>query len=167
LNPWLALARPRAADLAADADGRLDLSEIYRLNLAGCELTVLSACNTNLDARQTARLRGVLGGEGNKASGLAAPALDTGFSIANAFLAAGSRRVIGTQWTVSDDASAELVARYFEKLHSQLAAGRPIDYARLFAEVRGELRRAKPEWNTPFHWAPFVLIGPADSSATP
>ncbi|HEX4142208.1 MAG TPA: CHAT domain-containing protein [Pirellulales bacterium] len=170
LNPWLALARPRTKNLGSEADpadGRLDLSEIYRLPLAGCELTVLSACNTNLDARQTARLRAAPVGEANKAGGLAAPALDTGFSIANAFLAAGSRRVVGTQWTVSDDATAELISRFFEKLHAQLAAGRPVNYAVLLAEARGQLRRDKPAWNTPFHWAPFVLIGPADASPTP
>ena len=167
LNPWLALASTRDAPPSADSDGRLDLRDIYRLNLAGCELTALSACNTNLDARQTARLRTLPVGDGDKTAGLAPPALDSGFSIANAFLAAGSRRVLATEWTVSDDSTAELIGRFFELLQGELAAGRPVNYARLLKEARQQLRRGNSKWDTPFHWAPFVLIGPADSRATP
>ena len=141
-------------------DGKLELGEIYALNLAGCELTVLSACNTNLDPRQSARIRSL---RGEQAAGMAPPALDTGFSIANAFLAAGSRRVVGTQRTVADDSTADLVARLFEKLHTQLTAGREVNYARLLDEARRDSRHSNPKWDTPFHWGPFVLIGPAES----
>jgi CHAT domain-containing protein len=135
--------------------------------LAGCELTVLSACNTNLDARETARLRSSPVSHADKDPALADSSLDTGFSIANAFLGAGSRRVLATQWTVSDDSTAYLVARFFERLCPELEANRPVNYAQLLWASRDDLRHRHPEWNTPFHWAPFVLIGPADAAAGP
>jgi CHAT domain-containing protein len=162
LNPWLALSTPTQLNPPARADGKLELGEIYGLNLAGCELTVLSACNTNLDPRQTAQLRSLRGGASELSATTTAPVLDSGFSIANAFLAAGSRRVVGTQWTVADDSTADLVARLFEKLHAELAAGREVNCARLLNDARRESRRANPAWDTPFHWAPFVFIGPAE-----
>ena len=132
LNPWLALARPRPGRAAADADGRLDLGEIYRLNLAGCELTVLSACNTNLDARQTARLRGVPVGEDEQSlrpgRAGARHRLFHRQRIPGRRLAACHRHPVDR---IGRFDRRELVARFFEKLHAQLAAGRPINYARL------------------------------------
>jgi CHAT domain-containing protein len=162
LNPWLALSTPAQPNPPAQADGKLELGEIYGLNLTGCELTVLSACNTNLDPRQAAQLRSLRADLSEPAATTARPILDTGFSIANAFLAAGSRRVVGTQWTVADDSTADLIARLFEKVHAELAAGRRVNFARLLNDARRESRRSNPAWDTPFHWAPFVFIGPAE-----
>ena len=71
--------------------GLLTLAEIYGLNLKGCELTILSACDTNVRPEQR--------GEGV-------------WALSRGFLVAGSRRVVASNWLVDDEAAASLVG-YF------------------------------------------------------
>jgi CHAT domain-containing protein len=54
---------------------------------------------------------------------------------------------------------------YFDNITHELGAGHPVNYARLLAEARKELRASNPEFDAPFHRASFVLIGPAQSRA--
>ena len=67
------------------------MSEIYELDLSGCELAILSACETNYGPQQQ--------GEGV-------------WALSRGFLVAGSRRVIASNWVVDDQAGATLVS-YF------------------------------------------------------
>ncbi|MBC7817249.1 MAG: CHAT domain-containing protein, partial [Planctomycetaceae bacterium] len=66
-------------------DGFLTLGEIYELDLRGCELAILSACQTNDGPQQR--------GEGV-------------WSLSRGFLAAGVRRTVATNWLVDDEAAA-------------------------------------------------------------
>jgi hypothetical protein len=68
-------------------DGFLTLAEIYELDLKGCELAILSACQTNFGPEQR--------GEGVVA-------------LSRGFLAAGARRVLASNWLVDDEAAASL-----------------------------------------------------------
>jgi CHAT domain-containing protein len=144
-----------------DDDGSLSLGEIERLDLSGCQLAALSACDTNVALPLTVQFRGrPSGGPVVKSRAVTAKS-NSGLTIANAFLAGGSQRVVATQWKVADNSTSELFGIFFDKLTAQLAAKQRVNYAQLLADARNELRRKHPEWNTPFYWAPFVLIGPA------
>ena len=136
-------------------DGLLMADEIERLPLR-CDLTVLSACNT----AQGRMIRG----EGP-------------MGLSRSFLAAGTRRVLVSLWSVSDLSTAKLMARF----HESIKAGRPADEAlyeakqwlikQTFtpAELRGfggvakavqkEAEGASISVSHPFFWAPFVLVG--------
>jgi CHAT domain-containing protein/tetratricopeptide (TPR) repeat protein len=120
-------------------DGFLTLPEIYEINLSGCELAILSACQTNLGPQQ--RGEGVWG-------------------LSRAFLVAGCRRVIATNWSVNDLSTATLVDIYSRKLKETIEAGQPLDYSRALHEAKRELRQKNSAWATPTFWAPFVFVGP-------
>lgn len=79
----------------AEDDGFLQLFEIYDLNLSECELTVLSACETNV-------------GEYIEGEGV--------FALSRGFLAAGARRVIASQWSVNDASTAEMMGAFFRQI---------------------------------------------------
>ena len=129
----LALAPPPPGKVSADNDGFLALHEIYRLPLANCDLAVLSACETNV--------------------GPQAP-LEAGVTLASAFLAAGARRVVASHWSVDDRSTAELMDAFFEEIMTRKTAS----YAQALQQARKRLRH-RPERESPFFWAPFVLIG--------
>ena len=129
----LALSPPDSIT-RGDDDGMLQLYEIYGLPL-GCDLAVLSAC-------ETARGRRVAG--------------EGAFALSRGFLAAGARRVVATQWVVGDEPAARLVGSLFSKL----AAG-DFDGFRTALALRDAKREVKrdPRWADPFYWSPFVLSG--------
>src|SRR5262249_43178260 len=88
----IALTAPADFQHATTAnDGFLSLFEIHALPLSQCELAVLSACQTNVGPRQP---------------------LEAGSTMARAFLAAGARRVVSSQWDVDDQSTAELVSAF-------------------------------------------------------
>ena len=87
----LALTPGPQGDADPANDGFLTLAEIYELNLQGCELAILSACDTNLGPRQR--------GEGV-------------FALSRGFLVAGSRRVVASNWLVDDEAAAGLISHF-------------------------------------------------------
>src|SRR5262249_52663842 len=70
--------------------------------------------------------------------------------IARAFLYAGGRGVVGSLWAVEDRTTATLMTA----MYRHLQAGRPA--ADALSAARLELLRAG---QSPFYWAPFVLIG--------
>jgi len=128
------------ADNPAD-DGQLRLYEIPSLKLAGCELAVLSACQTNI--------------------GPARP-METSSTFARAFLSAGVRRVISSQWSVEDESTSMLVKPFFETVVNSLdRPNAPLNYAQALHAARKGIRD-NPKWSAPCYWAPFVLVGPAE-----
>ncbi|MGD9724014.1 MAG: tetratricopeptide repeat protein [Pirellulales bacterium] len=129
---------PRGAQDASD-DGFLTLPEIYDLRLAGTELSILSACETNFGPQQR--------GEGI-------------WAISRGFLVAGSRRVVATNWLVDDAAAASLVSYFCSGAakSEQQQAGSTNYAAALQAAKRWTRQQSK--WSSPYYWAPFVLIGP-------
>jgi tetratricopeptide (TPR) repeat protein len=112
-------------------NGFVRASEIYSLHLPA-ELVVLSACGTGLgpDVR----------GEGP-------------MGMARAFLHAGARRVVVSLWDVEDDATTELMARFYRgMLHERLTPAGALRSAQLSIAT-------DPEWRRSRSWAAFVLQG--------
>jgi len=130
----IALTPPKDR-FAPENDGFLALHEIYRLPLKECELAVLSACMTNVGPQQP---------------------LEAGVTLANGFLAAGARRVIASHWEVEDDSTSQLMQLFFAELK-----GDPQRSAHALQRARQRIR-ATPGWSNPYHWAPFILIGPGE-----
>ncbi len=118
-----------------DAEGRpLDgILWAYRLDelVLSAELVVLSACSTALG--QELRGEGLLG-------------------LTQGFLAAGARQVLVTLWDVEEEATAQLMDRFYE----QLLEGRRPPAEALAAAQRA--LAADPRWSHPYHWAGFVLV---------
>lgn len=134
----IALAPPPAGVTAADDDGFLSLHEIHRLKLTGCELTVLSACTTNVGPQRP---------------------LEAGVTLAGAFLCAGSRRVMASCWSVDDQATSEMMATYFKLVKPGQPGG--MSYPEAMKAARLAVRNTRG-WESPFFWAPFVFVGAPD-----
>jgi CHAT domain-containing protein/Tfp pilus assembly protein PilF len=112
-------------------DGFLRLHDIYNLKLPA-ELVVLSACQTGL-------------GKEIKGEGL--------IGLTRGFMYAGATRVMASLWKVDDEATAELMRRFYEGM---LKDGQKPASALRSAQV-GMLKQKR--WQSPFYWAAFVLQG--------
>jgi CHAT domain-containing protein len=124
---------------APDDDGVLSLYDIEQLKLSACELAILSACRTNRGADRP---------------------LEAGSTLARAFLSSGVQRVVCSHWDVDDESTRELMLEFMKLVTRDLRAGHAIDYALALHTARRHVRQ-QPQWQSPDHWAPFVLIGPA------
>ena len=132
---------PPAEDSASDGDdGFLSYNEILHLRLADCELAVLSACQTNVGPDRP---------------------LEAGSTLAQAFLAAGARRVVASHWSVSDASTAQLVSTFVDSLADRLKNEAPLTYASALHQAKLKVRN-DPRWQAPYFWAPFVIIGPSE-----
>jgi CHAT domain-containing protein/tetratricopeptide (TPR) repeat protein len=119
-----------------DAEGKpqngfLRLHEIYNLKLPA-ELVVLSACQTGIGKE--------IKGEGMEA-------------LTRGFMYAGAARVVVSLWNVNDKATAELMAKFYEKMLKQ--GERP---AAALRAAQVEMWRQK-QWQSPYYWAAFTLQG--------
>jgi CHAT domain-containing protein/Flp pilus assembly protein TadD len=112
-------------------NGILFADDVARMDLLGAQLVVLSACETGL-------------GEVNNSEGV--------FGLQRAFKLAGAETLIMSLWSVSDQATSELMKSFYEKW---LNKGKSKQEA--FKEAQRELR-ARPEYSSPFYWAAFVMI---------
>jgi len=112
-------------------DGFLRLHDIYTLRLPA-ELVVLSACNTALGRQVSGE--GIVG-------------------IVRGFMYAGAKRVVASLWKVDDDATGEMMGRFYVEMlqrhRSPAAALRQAQLA-LWRQDR---------WRPPFYWAAFVVQG--------
>jgi CHAT domain-containing protein len=112
-------------------DGYLGLGDIYNLDLP-VDLVVLSGCRTGI-------------GKQVRGEGL--------ISLTRGFMYAGAPRVVASLWKVDDEATSELMSRFYRLM------------LRLKLPAAAALRRAKmemrerPEWRNPYYWAGFVLQG--------
>jgi CHAT domain-containing protein len=109
----------------------LSLADIYHLDLAA-DLVVLSGCRTALG--RSVRGEGLVG-------------------LTRGFFQAGASRVMASLWPVRDQATAELMARFY-----QAFLGDGLTPAAALRQAQRELR-ARPQWRDPFYWSPFVLQG--------
>jgi CHAT domain-containing protein/Tfp pilus assembly protein PilF len=112
-------------------DGVLYLGEVYNLRL-NADLVVLSACDTGRG--RIARGEGIIG-------------------LTRGFLYAGAKSLLVSLWPVSDAATADLVADFYE----ELLAGRPRVEALRQAKLRTMGRN--PEYAKPYYWSCLVLVG--------
>jgi CHAT domain-containing protein len=137
---FAALALTPPAKKSPEEDALLTLHEAYTLPLGDCELAVLSACRTTEGPSE---------------------AVESGVTLSNAFLAAGARRVVASQWDVDDPATAELMVAFFAEVTASARKGEPVSYARALQLARRKVR-GQDKWSAPYYWGPFVLLGPAD-----
>lgn len=119
-------------------DGFLTLAEVYAMSLQGSEVTILSACDTNVGPQQR--------GEGV-------------WAISRGFLVAGSRRVVASSWLVDDESAASLVSYFCSLIARAEKAGQKPDYAEALREAKRWVR-AQEKWSSPYFWGNFVLVGP-------
>jgi len=112
-------------------DGVLRLHDIYELHLPA-ELVVLSACNTALG--RPVRGEGLVG-------------------IVRGFMYAGAKRVVASLWKVDDDATGEMMRRFYQGM---LEKG--LSPAAALREAQVDLWR-HDRWRPPYYWAAFVLQG--------
>jgi CHAT domain-containing protein len=112
-------------------DGFLRLSDIYNLEL-NAGLVVLSACQTALGKQ--------INGEGL-------------IGITRGFMYAGSPRVMASLWKVDDEATAELMKKFYEGILKN--GQRPPEALR--AAQMWMLKQ--PRWKAPYYWAGFILQG--------
>jgi CHAT domain-containing protein len=119
-------------------DGFLQMREVFNLKLKA-DLVVLSACQTGLG--QLIRGEGIEG-------------------LSRAFFYAGASSVLLSLWAINDQASYQLLERFYVHLRSA-------------NPVMDSLRRAKLELIDsgvlahPYYWAGFVVAGNADTVIFP
>jgi CHAT domain-containing protein len=149
-HPWLAehgggtLSHLLLQGARPDAEPeRFTEADLLGLPLSA-DLTVLSACSTALAESWD---------------------LEGGLGLGRAFLGAGSRTVLASQWRVDDAATAALMTAFYEEYAGFLGEGRA-DRDRFWkAEAlwRAQARvRAQEPWAHPYFWASFVLTGMPD-----
>jgi CHAT domain-containing protein len=112
-------------------DGFLQASEIYNLKL-GADLVVLSACQTALG--KEIRGEGLVG-------------------LTRGFMYAGSPRVVASLWRVPDQATTELMNRFYQGV-----LGKGMRPAAALQAAQAAMRTDR-RWAAPYYWAGFVLQG--------
>jgi CHAT domain-containing protein/tetratricopeptide (TPR) repeat protein len=115
-----------------EQDGFLRMDEIFNLHLPA-ELVVLSGCRTGLEKE--------IKGEGL-------------VGLTRGFMYAGAARVMVSLWDVSDQATAELMRRFYQamlgKQHLTPAAALRTAQVSMWKDKR---------WQFPYYWAAFVIHG--------
>jgi CHAT domain-containing protein len=136
-------------------DGILTALEVAELDLHRTELVVLSACETGLGK--------VAGGEGV-------------LGLQRAFQVAGARSVVASLWKIDDEATRQLMERFYENLwQKRMGKLEALRQAQLWMLHQGRVRGAggkrpvdaknldaaqPPGKRTPpYFWAGFVLSG--------
>lgn len=112
-------------------DGFLGMDDVYGLELSA-ELVVLSGCQTALG--REIRGEGLVG-------------------LSHGFMVAGVPRVVASLWPVRDQATAELMTRFYRGV---LEDARPP--AAALAAAQRSIRQER-RWADPYFWAAFVLLG--------
>jgi CHAT domain-containing protein len=122
---------------AGGEDGFLTAEEVTWLDLRGCDLVVLSACETGLGRPQS--------GEGM-------------MSLRRAFHLAGARTVVSSLWQVKDESTTELMLEFYRNLWQghmgKLEALRTAQLKMLERNRRAYRGNARPST-----WGAFVLSG--------
>ncbi len=117
-----------------EATAVLTGDEIVGLDLSGCDLVTLSACQTGLG--RGLRGQGVIG-------------------LRSSVLGAGARCLLMSLWSIDDDASRELMTRFYTYLWSATDPLPPINALR---KAQSDVRNV-PKWNAPRFWAGWVIAG--------
>jgi CHAT domain-containing protein len=119
-------------------DGLLEVHEILELDLES-DLVTLSACETGLGSGFFTEI----------------PAGDAFVGMTRAFLRVGSATVLATLWAVEDRSTHDLMQSFYRNLG---ASGVYKNKAAALVNAQKALR-ASTEYQHPYYWAPFVLVG--------
>lgn len=119
-----------APGTAGSASGKLTLFDIRSLNIRGCDLVTLSACETALSAEV---------------------AKGWYVSPVNAFLTNKVRSVVASLWEVDDKSTSVLMEQFYKHLTT-------MPKAEALRQAMADVS-AIPEFEHPFYWAAFVLYG--------
>ncbi|NQE36837.1 CHAT domain-containing protein [Microcoleus asticus] len=111
-------------------NGLLTAREVIQSSSLPADLVVLSACQTGL---------GRITGEGM-------------LGLSRAFLVAGARTVVVSQWSVSDSATMELMVAFYK---NYLQSGNKA----IALQKAMQTVRSHPEYSHPRYWAAFVVVG--------
>jgi CHAT domain-containing protein len=143
LSSSLVLAMPDDLQVGT-GNGLLQVWEIFEQMRLNADLVVLSGCETALGEED--------GGEGL-------------MGLARAFQFAGARSVLASLWSVNDQATSELMIRFYK----HLLAGVPKDQALQAAQqelIAGPIEvlnekgeREVRDFSAPYYWAGFQLYG--------
>jgi CHAT domain-containing protein/Tfp pilus assembly protein PilF len=126
-----ALALSMVDEAGRTQDGFLRANDIYNLKLPA-ELVVLSGCQTGL-------------GKAVNGEGLV--------GLTRGFMYSGAARVMVSLWNVDDQATSELMARFYRRmLKGKLRPAAALRMAQI------EMWRQR-RWRAPYYWATFVLQG--------
>jgi len=112
-----------------EEDGRLEANEIFDMNMKA-DLIVTSACQTAIGQI----------GKGDEVVGLT-----------RAFLYAGARSVLGSLWSISDEATAVFMKEFYSNL-------KKMDKAEALRQAQVKMIQSK-EYSNLFYWAAFNLTG--------
>ena len=118
-------------DTSGGNDGKLTMDEIEELQIDGCDLVTLSACETAVGKQ-----------------------LRPGWQIspANSFILNRVKSVLATLWKVDDEATSILMDEFYSQLKNGTGKA---DALRLAQQKLSQ----NPKYVHPFYWAPFVLYG--------
>ncbi len=116
-------------------DGFLQMREVYNLKL-NSDLVVLSACQTGLGQ--------FINGEGIE-------------GLNRAFFYAGASSVLMSLWSVNDQASSQLMERFYHYLRSSESPMNALHKTKLEMISSGVLSH-------PYYWAGFIVSGKADEA---
>lgn len=120
------------------AGGHLTLDDIAGLELVdNVDLVVLSACQTAVALGENA---------------------EEGFSIADTFSRAGVPTLVASLWSVPDDATAELMVRFYKTLRAGGSSAAEALRSAQIELIKGKGSTGKA-FSSPVHWAAFGLLG--------
>ncbi|HEX5081112.1 MAG TPA: CHAT domain-containing tetratricopeptide repeat protein [Blastocatellia bacterium] len=132
-NPDLsAIALSQVDERGRPVSGLLSTQDIHRLRLPA-ELVVLSACRSGL-------------GKDAPGEGL--------LSLTRGFLVSGAARVMVTLWSIEDQATAEMMSRFYRRV---LGPQQMTPAAALRATQEEMWREGR--WGAPYYWSGFALQG--------
>jgi len=113
-----------------ECEGFLTVSDILNLKFSA-ELVTLSSCQTGLGKEKKGE--GVIG-------------------LTRAFFYSGAKRVVSTLWSVNDEATADLMVKFYNNIATGLSASSALRKAQL-----DTLRTQK--YKSPYYWGAFQIQG--------
>ena len=128
------------ADVYGRVHGVMTAEELRGLDLSGCELAVLSACETHVGADR-------------RGQGIA--------SLQSALHAAGVRTAITSLWRVPDDVTQELMTEFYRRVWL-LGESKPKALWEAKSAIRSQVDADGEPLYGPYHWAGWVLSGSPD-----
>ena len=128
LRSGLLFSKPNEKAPSLEQDGIMTANEISAMDFSGVDLVVLSACQSGLGD--------VMGSEGV-------------FGLQRAFKMAGVEKLIVSLWKVPDEATAELMAKFYDHYLAGDDANKALRKAQM---------AVRKKYVEPFYWAGFCVV---------